>query len=60
MITVRDTYAAVFLIPMIFRSTSMLGKLSAGPASSKARLGPLPIPASIKVFKIGTSVRVAK
>ena len=40
--------------------TSMFGKLNAGPASSSAKAGPLPMPAPIRPWRIGTSVSVAK
>ena len=40
--------------------TIMLGRLSAGPASSSANAGPLPMPEPINPCKIGTSVNVAK
>ena len=36
------------------------GRESAGPARSKARAGPCPIPDPINPWRIGTSVRVAK
>src|SRR5512132_1659829 len=38
----------------------MLGSDSAGPASSSARAGPLPMPAPISAWVIGISVSVAK
>ena len=38
----------------------MFGRLSAGPASSRARAVPLPMPLPIKPCRIGTSVSVAK
>jgi len=44
----------------MLRKASMLGRLTAGPARSKAKAGPWPIPKSINDLKIGTSVRVAK
>ena len=40
--------------------TSMLGSDRAGPASSGASAGPLPMPAPISAWVIGISVRVAK
>jgi hypothetical protein len=39
--------------------TSMLGRDRAGPASSSARAGPLPIPEWISSTIIGTSVSMA-
>lgn len=38
----------------------MLGRERAGPASNKAKAGPLPIPEAIKPCKTGISVSVAK
>lgn len=35
-----ETKVTVFLVPSTLRMTSMLGRLSAGPASSRARAGP--------------------
>ena len=59
-ITTRQTKIRVFLVPITLRITNMLGKLKAGPASSRARAGPLPMPAPRRPCRIGTSVRVAK
>ncbi len=60
MITIIPQKVAVFLAPMTLPITSMLGRESAGPASSRARAGPWPMPAPRRPCKIGTSVRVAK
>jgi len=60
MIITKNIYTKVFFVPMTLRITSMLGKLSAGPANNNANAGPLPIPAPIRPCRIGTSVRVAK
>ena len=38
----------------------MLGRLRAGPASSRASAGPLPMPLPNKPWMMGTSVSVAK
>ena len=38
----------------------MLGRERAGPAKRSARAGPLPIPAPISPWRMGTSVNVAK
>jgi len=48
------------LVPITLRITSMLGRLSAGPARRSARAGPFPIPEPISPCRIGTSVKVAK
>ncbi len=58
--TTREQYAKVFLGPITPLMTSMLGRESAGPASRRARAGPLPIPAPRSPSRIGTSVKVAK
>ena len=50
----------VFLVPITPRITNILGRESDGPASNKAKAGPLPIPAEINPCRIGTSVNVAK
>ena len=52
--------AAVFLTPITPPITSILGSDRVGPAKSSESAGPLPIPAPIKPWRIGTSVRVAK
>ena len=53
MTTTRLTKATVFFVPITLRITSMLGRLSAGPASSSASAGPLPMPAPSKPCRIG-------
>ena len=58
--TTSATNTSVFFVPMTLLITSMFGRLSAGPASSSARAGPLPIPLPIRPCNMGTSVRVAK
>ena len=55
-----DTYTTVFFVPMMLRSTSMLGSERAGPASSSASAGPFPMPEPMSPCRMGTSVRVAK
>src|SRR5665648_1167775 len=40
--------------------TNIFGRLKAGPASKRAKAGPLPMPAPNSPCKIGISVRVAK
>ena len=45
--------ANVFFTPMIPTRTSMLGRERAGPARSRARAGPLPIPAPMKTLQDG-------
>ena len=45
---------------MTSRMTNMLGRDNAGPAKSKARAGPFPIPLLMRPCKIGISVSVAK
>jgi len=45
---------------MTLRSTRILGNETAGPASSRVRAGPWPMPAPSSPSRIGTSVRVAK
>ena len=52
--------AKVFFTPMIPARTSMLGSDRAGPARSRERAGPLPIPAPMRPCRMGTSVKVAK
>lgn len=42
-----ETNTTVFFVPMTLRITSIFGRLSAGPASSSARAGPLPMPLPI-------------
>ena len=56
----RQMKTSVFFVPMTLRMTSMFGSDRAGPASSSASAGPLPMPAPIRPCRIGTSVRVAK
>ena len=58
--TTKVIYTKVFCVPITLRITSILGSDSAGPASSSASAGPLPIPLLINPCKIGTSVKVAK
>ena len=60
MITTKLTYTTVFFVPIALPITSMLGKLKAGPARSRANAGPCPIPEPIRPCRIGTSVKVAK
>ena len=40
----RATYTTVFFVPNTPRITSIFGRDNDGPASSKAKAGPLPIP----------------
>lgn len=40
----RATYITVFFVPITLRITSIFGSDSEGPASSRARAGPLPMP----------------
>ena|GEM_PF-1861280 len=58
--TTSETKTMVFSVPMMLRMTNILGKESAGPANNNAKAGPLPIPAPIRPWRIGTSVSVAK
>ena len=51
---------SVLRLPSTLRMTSMLGRDRAGPASSRARDGPGPMPAPMSPCSIGTSVSVAK
>ena len=59
-IMIIEQKTAVFFTPITLPITSMFGKDNAGPARSKAKAGPLPIPSDISDCMIGTSVRVAK
>jgi len=59
-ITTRQIYVRVFLIPMIWLKVIIEGRDNDGPDKSNARAGPFPIPKSIKALMIGTSVSVAK
>src|SRR5512139_3860493 len=60
MMTTSEQYATVLRQPRIEPITSMLGRLSAGPASSSASAGPGPMPLPSSPWTIGTSVSVAK
>ena len=63
MIAIRMTnpmYVRPLFFPMILVITSMLGRLSAGPESSMASAGPLPMPCAMRRPTIGTSVSVEK
>ena len=50
----------VFFVPITLRMTSMFGSDSEGPAKSKAKAGPFPMPEDNNPCTIGTSVSVAK
>ena len=56
----RATYTAVFFVPKTPRMTSIFGRDNDGPANSKAKAGPLPMPEANRPWTIGTSVNVAK
>ena len=55
MTTTSSTYTSVFFVPMTDRMTSMFGSDSAGPASSSASAGPVPMPAPSRPWRMGTS-----
>jgi len=56
----RTINTRVFFVPMTLLITSILGRLRAGPARSRASAGPCPIPLPRSPCSMGISVRVAK
>ena len=57
---VRPVNTSIFFVPITLRSTSILGRETAGPASKSASIGPGAMPSLPSASQIGISVNVAK